>query len=223
MPHQALLDKLAHDSRRSALIGFVGGAVIVASFAGFYVSVIDYRKSNTTLNSNLTITQATAASEKQKAQTSSQQAQAETSVIQTAVKTLESTHSAASVTTSAALDKALDANPTAAALLVRVYIHTNTVDQKKRAMALASALRADGYIVPGIDQLPSVYAQGPKTYTTTEIHYYTADNLSFADVAAIAKAVEAVGITVKTVQVAPSMTNKVRPRAYGLYLARSLQ
>ena len=59
--HRAIIEKLAKDSRRSSLVALVGGIVIVASFVGIYVSVLDYRKSNTSLQTNLDTTSEAAA------------------------------------------------------------------------------------------------------------------------------------------------------------------
>ena len=222
--HRAIIEKLAKDSRRSSLVALVGGIVIVASFVGIYVSVLDYRKSNTSLQTNLDTTSAQADQDRQKAQAATQQVQAVKSVIAETVKNLQSSDPGAAAPAASALDKALNADPAAASLVVRVYIHTNSADQQKRANAIASALRSQGYIVPGVDQMPDVYKQGPKTYTVTQIHYYEADSVSLSDVAAIAAIVkDKLAIPVQTIQVAPSVTYKVRPRAYGLYVARDLK
>lgn len=211
-----LVKRLVRESRRSALLGFVGGIVIMGSLVGAYVSVVQYRKSNASLQTDLTKTTAVATQANQAAQAATSKSVAVQGVLNATVADLQSKGGQVSATTTAALDHAFDVNPAAAKLLVRVYIHAHSAAQSTRAAEIAHGLRSAGFLVPGVDVQPQTYRQ-------TEIHYYTDDPQTLADVDAIAKAAAGMGIPVIKRKVAPSAGSPVRPRAYGFWLAADLQ
>jgi hypothetical protein len=213
---KAMSERLAHESKRSGLIGFLGGAVVVG---GLIMAALATLQANHFLTIQIAKTNELTTEVKKKttqANEAKQQADTVETVLSATVEDLQAKSPAISATTTAALDHAFDANPNAAKLLARVYIHTHSTAQRARAKAVADALRAAGYIVPGIDVQP-------QSFKGTEVHYYTDDAQSVADADEIIKVVAATGIAIEKRQVAPAATDKLKSRAYGLWLASSLQ
>ena len=70
-------------------------------------------------------------------------------------------------------------------------------------------------LVPGIDVKQEKFKQ-------TEIHYYDDDSQSLADVQAISAALAKAAIAVRTRKVPRAVSDKLRPRAYGLWLGSDL-
>jgi hypothetical protein len=212
----ALAHKLARESRRSAILGFIGGAIVVAGLCATYYSAMQSRSeviSKTTeigsLTTDVKTQTAEAGKEKKRADTVK-------TVLSTTIETLQTKGPAVSDSTRSAIDQAFEKNPEAAKLLVRVYMHTHSTAQRARAVAIAGALRGAGFIVPGIDVQP-------QSFKTTEVHYYVDDSQSVSDAEAILKVLAGAGITAEKRQVPPAATDKLKPRAYGLWLASSLQ
>jgi hypothetical protein len=215
--HEVLAAKLARNSRRSAIIGFVGGAVVVAGLAATFVSSLQTNNKltkqvdkNTELKVQVTTTSADAAKATQEASTVK-------TVLGATMQDLQNKGAGVSSTATAAINHAFDSDPEAAKLLTRVYIHMGAQSQHKRATEIAKALRTAGFLVPGIDVQP--YPAG--AYATTQVHYYTSDTQSLSDANAIQKAVAATGIPVIVKQAFPK--DKQPEHSYGLWLAVGLQ
>jgi hypothetical protein len=206
---RAMSERLAHESRRSGIIGFLGGVVVMGGLAILVWAITN----QVSQNKSLTTEVATRTAQANEAQ---QQATTAKSVLSATVDNLQSQSGAASASVTSALDQAFEANPNAAKLLVRVDIHIHTEAQRSRAQQVARALRTAGFIVPGIDVKPG-------TVQVSQVHYYANDPQSQSDAAAIAKAVTATGIQVETRQVPQPAADKQRPRAYGLWLAPDIQ
>lgn len=212
---KAMSQRLAHESRRSGLIGFLGGAATMGGVAILVIAAMHTKQQLTTqvtANQSLTSEVQTKTAQAVEAQ---QQATTAKSVLSATVENLQAQSSAASASASSALDQAFDANPNAAKLLVRVYIHIHAQAQRKRAFEVARALRAAGYIVPGIDLKPQSVAE-------SEVHYYVDDSQSVTDTSGIVKVVAANGIPCRARQVPQPQSDRPKKRAYGLWLASDI-
>jgi hypothetical protein len=201
---RAMSERLSRQSRRSAIFGFLGGMAVMGGLVILIWGAIERTRSLSAVAQEKT-TQA-AQAQQQAAQAMKTAATVTQTLSQTVVNPAAAT----------ALDQALKANPNAANLLVRVYIHIHAQDQRPRAAQLADALRKAGFIVPGID----VQLQSEKQ---TVVHYYDSSSQSLADANAIAKAVWDAGIPCVQREVPKSTTDKLMPRAYGLWLAASIR
>jgi hypothetical protein len=213
---KAMSDRLARESRRSGIIGFLGGAAVMGGVVILVLAVMNQMDKNKSLTTEVETKTQLASTAQQQATSARQQTATVTKVLGATVENLQAQSPDLSAKASQALDKAFDADPNAAKLLVRVYIHIHSKAQQSRASALAKALHAAGYLVPGIDVQPQIF-------TETRVHYYSSDSQSLADANAIAKVVAGTGIPVETLQVQAATTDKLRPRAYGLWLASDVQ
>lgn len=212
-----LAEKLARDSRRSAILGFIAGAVVVAGLTATFVSTIQTKASLVSQIGKTDSLQVQVTAKSAEAEQATQEASTVKKVLGATMEDLQTKGPAVSSTATAALDHAFESNPTAAKLLVRVYIHMRAQSQAAHAAEIAESLRKAGFVVPGIDVQP--YPSG--AYSSTEVHYYTDDPQSVSDAREIQSAVSEGGIAVKVRQVPNSQ--KLRPRAYGLWLAAGLQ
>ncbi len=206
---KAMSERLAHQSRRSGIIGFLGGMVVMGGLVILGWSTMNQIDKNKTLTTEV-------ATKTEQANEAQQQATTAKTVLSATVENLQSQGDSASASVTSALDQAFDADPGAAKILVRVYIHIHAENQRSHAQQVARALRAAGYIVPGIDIKP-------QAVKVSQVHYYSNDGQSQSDAEAIAKAASAAGIQVITRQVPPSPMDKNKPRAYGLWLADDVQ
>jgi hypothetical protein len=78
-----------------------------------------------------------------------------------------------------AIEESLSNNPEAAKILPRVFIHIRSASQRAKAAEIATTLRSQGYIVPGVQILVD---QGP---TETQVRYFhDADKDEAAKIAA---------------------------------------
>jgi hypothetical protein len=213
---KAMSERLARESRRSGIIGFLGGMVVMGGLCILVWSGMNQINKNKTLTTEVATKTAQVNEAQQQATTANEQATTAKTVLSTTVENLQSQGGTASASVTSALDQAFDANPNAAKLLVRVYIHIHARDQHSRAQEVARTLRSAGYIVPGIDIKP-------QNVKVSQVHYYSNDSQSQSDAEAIAKAASAAGIQVITRQVPPSPMDKNKPRAYGLWLADNIQ
>jgi hypothetical protein len=207
-----LVLKMSRDSRRSAILGFLGGAVVVAGLGATVYSAMQSKTSLQTQIGKTQSLQAEVSTQNAEVSTAKQQAVAAKSVLRTTVENLQAQSPAISASAASALDQAFDADPSAAKLFVRVYIHIHAPEQRKRAAEIAHALRGAGYFVPGID----VKSENIKE---SQVHYYTDDSQSLSDTDAIMKIVAGTGIAVEKLQVPPAKTDHLRPRAYSLWLS----
>lgn len=213
---KAMSDRLARESRRSGLIGFLGGAAVMGGLAIVVVAAMHTNQQLTTqVSANKSLSTEVQTKSAQAAAAQQQAATAKT-VLSATVENLQSQSTAVSASATSALDAAFDADPNAAKVLVRVYIHIHAQPQRRRAVEVARALRAAGYIVPGIDLKP-------QSVTQSEVHYYTDDRQSVSDADAIAKVVAAAGVPCQARQVPQAQSDKLKPRAYGLWLAANLE
>jgi hypothetical protein len=213
---KAMSERLAHESRRSGIIGFLGGVVVMGGLAILVWATMNQIGKNKSLTTEVQ-TKTTQVSEAQQQEaTAKEQAVTAKTVLSATVENLQSQSGAAPGAVASALDQAFDANPNAAKLLVRVDIHIHAEAQRARAQQVARALRSAGFIVPGIDVKP-------KSVDVSQVHYYANDPQSQSDADAIAKAVTAAGIQVETRQVPQSAADKQRLRAYGLWLSPDIQ
>jgi hypothetical protein len=213
---RAMSDRLARESRRSGLIGFLGGAAVMGGLAIVVVVAMHTNQQLTTqVSANRSLS--TEVQTKSALATAAQeQAATAKTVLSATVENLQSQSTAVSASATSALDAAFDADPNAAKLLVRVYIHIHAQPQRRRAAEVARALRAAGYIVPGIDLKP-------QSVTQSEVHYYADDRQSVSDADAIVKVVDAAGVSCRARQVPQSQSDKLKPRAYGLWLSTDLE
>lgn len=214
---EKLAENLARDSKKSAILGFIAGAVVVAGLAATFISTIRTQKSLETQIGKTDSLQVQVKAKDAEAQKATQDAATVKTVLGATMEELQTKGPDVSLTARTAIDHAFEANPTAANLLVRVYIHIRIPSQRARAFEIARALRKAGYVVPGIDVQP--YPAG--AYSSTEVHYYTDDSKSISDARAIQKAAASSGIPVITAQASPK--GKQPPHAYGLWLASGLQ
>ena len=209
---QEMAARLASQSRRSGIIGFLGGMAVTGGLvAVFFGAQRAYDAALRAKNENqkLTVTvQQKTAEVKQE----TQKAKTTTDLYNATIENLQSISPTVSASASSAVEKAFDANPSAATLLVRVYIHIHSPDQRSRAEAMANVLRAAGDVVPGIDVQPASTHQD-------EIHYYSDDPQSVQDVTAIQQVLAKAGITVEKRMRPRAVTDKLRPRAYGLWVS----
>jgi hypothetical protein len=213
---KAMSERLAQQSRRSGLIGFLGGAAVMGGVAIILWAALNTRQQLTTqVDTNKSLTSEVQAKTAQAAAAQQQAATAKT-VLSTTVENLQAQNPAASASTATALDQAFDADPNAAKFLVRVYIHIHEKPSRKRAAQVARALRSAGYIVSGIDVKP-------ETVDQSQVHYYSSDSQSVLDANSIVKVVASTGIPCTARQVPQPESDKLKPRAYGLWLAADLQ
>jgi cell division protein FtsB len=213
---KAMSDRLARESRRSGMIGFLGGAAVMAGLAILAWATMNQINKNKSLSAEVQTKTTLANEAQQQAATANAQAASARTVLSATVENLQSQNPAVSASATDALNQAFEADPNAARLLVRVDIHTHSADQRKRAQQVARALREAGFIVPGIDVKPEMVRE-------TELHYYSDDSQSVSDATAIVKAVEAIGLAARKRQVPQPQTGHPRPRDYGLWLASDLQ
>jgi hypothetical protein len=213
----AMHDKLARESRRSALMGFLGGVIVMGGVVLLVYATVQSNKKlatqvveNGRLDTKVKVTAA-------RANAAQEQAASVNSVLGATVGNLQKESPGVSASATTALNKAIDANPSAARFIVRVYIHMPTLAERPGANQIATALRAAGYLVAGIDVQPA------QKYRETQVHYYTADPQSLADVNSIQKIVSGLDIPVKTLQVPAAKTDSLHPRAYGLWLATDVK
>lgn len=208
---KAMSERLAHESRRSGLIGFLGGAAVMGGLALLvWTGMTTKQQLTTQVNNNKSLTSEVQVKAEQAAVAQQQAATAKT-VLSATVENLQAQSPSVSASTASALDQAFESDPNAAKLLVRVYVHIHEQPQRPRAVKVARALRAAGYIVPGVDIKP-------ESVSESEVHYYSGDSQSISDVNAIVKVVTATGISCKARQVPQAQTDRLRPRAYGLWI-----
>ena len=213
---RAMAQMLARESRKSAIVGFFGGVIVVVGLGATYYAFLQTRSTLKTEIVKTGTLQTEVKTKSAEANTAKQQADATKAVFSATVENLQAASPTVSASTTSAIDEAFDSNPNAANLLVRVYIHSHASDQQTSAVAIANALRAAGYLVPGMDVQP-------QSYKETEVHYYSDDSQSLSDVDAIIAIVAKTGIPVRKRQVPRAPSDKLRPRAYGLWLAADLQ
>ena len=206
---KAMSERLARESRRSGIIGFLGGVIVMGGLAILVWATMNQVNKNKSLTTEV-------ATKTEQATEAQQQAATAKTVLSATVENLQSQSGAISASATTALDQAFADNPNAAKLLVRVDIHIHAEAQRSRAQQVARALRSAGFIVPGVDVKPAAV-------TVSQVHYYANDPQSQSDATAIANAVTATGIQVETRQVPQPAADKNRPRAYGLWLAPDIQ
>ena len=209
---KAMSARLAAQSHRSGLVGFIGGMAVMGGLVILGWGVMTQVDKNKSLTTEVQTKAALATQAQQQAATATAQAATASTVLSKTVENLQAQSPSISASAASALDQAFETDPNAAKLLVRVYVHIGSEDQRSTARHVASALRSAGYIVPGVDIKPEKAKQ-------TEVHYYSDDPESLSDAAAIAKVVTAAGVPCGKRQVPQSATDKLRPRAYGLWLA----
>lgn len=108
----------------------------------------------------------------------------------------------------------LDANPEAARVLPRVYIHIRREDQRERAAALGRALEEAGFVVPGIERLVDI---GPNE---SELRYFRQLDAEMADAEFAAATLRAAGLPIDAKFVAGfEDSTQIRARHYELWLA----
>jgi septal ring factor EnvC (AmiA/AmiB activator) len=95
----------------------------------------------------------------------------------------------------------------------RIYIQIAREDQRRRAAAVARALQAAGYIVPGIENVRG------KAPTNTQLRYCGADNWLQADLDGIVNALERISVPVTRQRLANC--GNVRPRHYEIWFGES--
>jgi hypothetical protein len=213
---KAMSARLAAQSHRSGLIGFIGGMAVMGGLVILAWGVMNQIGKNKSLTTEVQTKTTLVNEAQQQAATSAAKAATASTVLNKTVENLQAQSPSVSSSAADALDQAFETDPNAAKLLVRVYVHFGSESQRPRARQVASALRNAGYIVPGVDVKPEKAKQ-------TEVHYYTDDPQSLSDATAIAKIVTAAGVPCGKRQVPQSATDKLRPRAYGLWLASGVQ
>jgi hypothetical protein len=213
---KAMSQRLARQSRRSGLVGFLGGAAVMGGLVLVgWAAMHTKQQLDTQVNTNKSLS-TEVQSKIAQANDAQQQAVTAKRVLSATVENLQAQSATVSASATSALDQAFDANPAAAKLLVRVYIHIHGQDQRRRAIEVARALRSAGYLVPGID----VKAESVRE---TQVHYYADDTQSVSDANAIAKVVVGTGVPCAVRQVPRAAVDQSKPRAYGLWLAPEIQ
>lgn len=212
---QAMSERLARESRRSGLIGFLGGAAVMAGLAILVWATTSQIRKNKSLATEVQSKTTLAAQAQQQAASATEQANTAKRVLGATVEDLQSQNAAVSASATSALDQAFETDPNAAKLLVRVYVHMHSQTQRHRAFQIARTLRTAGYLVPGIDVQPQRFKE-------SEVHYYADNSQSVSDANAISKVVASTGVPCQARQVPQAPTDKLRPRAYGLWLATDL-
>jgi len=207
---QAVALRLARESRRSALIGFVAGAVVMAGLGATFYAALDARTNlnaqvaqNSTLQAQVTTVQGQAAT-------------AKTLLTATAGK-LQACDPAAAASAMTAVNRIFEPIPAVSRIQVRISIHTHAAAQQVRASAIASGLRSAGYVVAGID------VQTTQSYAESEVHYSTENSQSEADVAAISAVLTKAGVPVVKRLTASTAADPLLGRSYGVWLAANLQ
>ena len=213
---KAMSDRLAHESRRSGIIGFLGGVVVMGGLAILVWATMNQVNKNKSLTTEVQTKTVQVTEAQQQATTANEQATSAKTVLSATVENLQTQSGALSATATSALDQAFDANPNAAKLLVRVYIHIHAEAQRPQATEVAKVLRTAGYIVPGIDVKP-------QSVKESQVHYYANDSQSLSDAEAIVKVVAGTGEPCKARQVPQAASDKLKTRAYGLWLAAGVQ
>jgi hypothetical protein len=108
------------------------------------------------------------------------------------------------------VNKAVNANPTVAAILPRIFLHVRETSQREDASRIAAKLQAAGFVVPGIQILVQ---EGPKD---TQVRYF--HDSDKAEAQKIADDLVASGVKdAKSVETGgyPS----IRPRQYEIWFA----
>lgn len=109
----------------------------------------------------------------------------------------------------------LEADPQAAEVLPRVYIHIRNERQRAQAAEVTRALEAAGFVVPGVERLVDV---GPDT---SELRYFRRSEAAVADAARAAEVLRGVGLELQPKFVPGYEESKaIRARHYELWLAR---
>jgi len=213
---RALAQSLSRESRKSAIFGFIAGVIVVVGLGATFYAALQSRNSLQTQIVKTDSLQTEVTTKSEEVKVAKQKAATANAVLSATVENLQAASPSVSATATSAVDRAFEANPRAAQILIRVYIHIHSRAQHERAAAIAGALRSAGMIVPGIDVKP-------KSVRETEVHYYSNDSQSLADAASIVKVVAGTGIPVSQHQEPPAASDRLRPRAYGLWLASGLQ
>jgi hypothetical protein len=213
---RALAQTLSRESRKSAIFGFIAGVIVVVGLGATFYAALQSRSSLQTQMVKTDSLQSEVTTKNEEVKVAKQRAATTSALLSATVENLQTASPAVSASATSAVDRAFEANPSAAQILIRVYIHTHSREQHKRAAAIAGALRSAGMIVPGIDVKP-------ESVEETQVHYYSNDKQSLGDVASIVKVVAGTGIPVSQRQVPQAASDKARPRAYGLWLASGLQ
>lgn len=98
-------------------------------------------------------------------------------------------------------------------LPARVYIHISADSQRESALAVQAALRADGDLVPGIENV------GAKAPNHIELRYFKRDDES--DAARIAEAITSSGVAVSARFIPGFEQANIRPRHYELWYPKA--
>ncbi len=207
---QAIALRLARESRRSALIGFVAGAVVVAGLGATFYAAMDARTSlNAQVVQNTTL----------KAQVDTAQVQATTAktLLTTTASKLQACDPAAAASAVTAINRLFQPNMAAMRVLTRVYIHAQSASQQSKAAAIANALHTAGYVVASTDVQPS------PAYPETEVHYSTENSASESEVAAITTALGKLGIPAVKRLTASTPTDPLATGSYSVWLAANVQ
>jgi len=108
----------------------------------------------------------------------------------------------------------LEADPEAAEILPRVYIHIRSEEQRPPAAALGEALERAGFVVPGIERLVDI---GP---SESELRYFRNTEREVADAERAAAVLSAADLALEP-KFVPGFedSTKIRPRHYELWLA----
>jgi len=107
-----------------------------------------------------------------------------------------------------AIEDSLSNNPEAAKILPRVFIHIRSASQRAKAAQIATTLRGQGYIVPGVQILVD---QGP---TATQVRYF--HDADKDEAAKIAAALSANGVSNPQTEYVTNYPN-IRSRQYEIW------
>lgn len=108
----------------------------------------------------------------------------------------------------------LEADPEAAEILPRVYIHIRSEEQRPPAATLGEALERAGFVVPGIERLADI---GP---SQSELRYFHDTEREVTDAERAAAVLGAAGLALEP-KLVPGFedSTEIRPRHYELWLA----
>ena len=95
----------------------------------------------------------------------------------------------------------------------RVYIHIASEDQRATAVEARTALRAAGYLVPGIENV------GSKSPATTQLRYFLTDEETLGE--KISAVLQVAGITAPANFIAGFANANIRPHHFELWFGKS--
>jgi septal ring factor EnvC (AmiA/AmiB activator) len=204
--------ELRRSSRRTAIASLLSGLIVLGSLAFSGYRLHSLRQEMQVLEGQLKDKK----SQIDQLDAQIRQKEAQLRAINTAFFLAGSSDSQSAQQTNQALHDTLDANPSLATLLPRVYFHVRTKEQSARAKPLADALIAAGFSVPGM------IIVGNKAPHETQLRYFERTDQAEKDRAHIHEVLSKLNINADEVYIAPSADlGPMRPRHFELWFGPS--